>query len=243
MLGETLFWYGDNVEAVRHWDLARATAARTGERYALIITNMQQAFYEAVCGDLARARGFAEHAREVATRLGASRYLVEVDAVLSEILVLMGQRDEALTLARRAAAIGRDNNSMSFTGPLALGMLQWLSPDPGERATAHAEYEQLHARGTMVLNQIMYHRWTAEGAIERREWDLATCHLDVLATVLRGDEDSVYGYSIGRGRLLVAWGRGEPAPALTTRLRTVLDRARRLSVVVRLPADLLALAD
>jgi hypothetical protein len=140
-------------------------------------------------------------------------------------------------------AMSRLHTAMAFTGPLGLGMLRWLSPDADERAQALAEYRQLTANGTMLLNQVLFHAWSIEGAVERRDFTEAESHLADLAAALADAPDSVYGFAVPRGHLLIAWHRNPTDPALPAALRSLLDYATRMSITSpRLPPDLLALA-
>ncbi|MCA9557679.1 MAG: hypothetical protein KC583_03845, partial [Myxococcales bacterium] len=159
------FWHDADRDVLVTFEELSRLAERLGERYPLMLTEMQRALVLVYRGRPADAVEQARRGRAEAERLGAHRYAGELEAVMAEALARAGDRPAALAAAERAVAIARAHGE-AFCGPMSLGALAWLTEDPGQRREIIAEAERIIATGTLLFNVVTFHRHVVEGAVE-----------------------------------------------------------------------------
>ncbi|MCB9558983.1 MAG: AAA family ATPase [Kofleriaceae bacterium] len=233
------FWHDADRDVLVTFEELSRLAERLGERYPLMLTEMQRALVLVYRGRPADAVEQARRGRAEAERLGAHRYAGELEAVMAEALARAGDRPAALAAAERAVAIARAHGE-AFCGPMSLGALAWLTEDPGQRREIIAEAERIIATGTLLFNVVTFHRHVVEGAVEAGDDALLAHHAERLAAVV--EPGTCYAWAPARGPALAAWRDGRRDDALAATLREVLAAAARFGAAPYVPAEAIAFA-
>ena len=236
MVGITRFFARAEVRAALADTLAAAQAARrVGHQRGEMVAHMIAAEMHANLGELAAAKVQIGEVAALAERLGSKRFESLHLNCHAKVLRAEGRRAEALSLLERSLAIARET-SLGFSGPSVLGALALTTDDAQVRQDAIAEGERLLQAGSVAHNHFRFYRDAIDACLRAEQWDEAERLTGALEDFTRPEPLAWTEFYIDRGRALAAWGRGPKDAAIRARLEQLVGEARRVGLLLALPA-------
>jgi hypothetical protein len=136
---------------------------------------------------------------------------------LAKVLALEGKWPEAASRAEEALSIGREAG-ITFTVPMALGVLALCSADPEAREQALAEGEEILRDNCVSHNYFYLYRDAMEIHLHSGTWDRVEYFAQALEDYTRDEPLPWTDFFIARGRALAAYGRGDGGDAATSEI-------------------------
>ena len=151
--------------------VAVSAAAKAGHHRAEIVARAGGLGWIGIeTGDLAATRHELELALEKACHVGAGRFQAMSLVFLAKVLVLEGNWARARSSAEEAVSISREAG-ITFTGPVALGVLAVCRTDPEARDRALTEAEEILRDNCVSHNYFYLYRDGMEIHLHTGEWD------------------------------------------------------------------------
>jgi hypothetical protein len=160
--------------------------------------------------------------------LGLEQYaeLFEANDIDWELLMNIGDRAEALSLASQAIEILRASQSgMAFRGPSALGALALATADDDERRAARAEGKTLLNSSSMGHNHFDFREDGIDTCLQIGDWDGVDWFTSHLCDYTRDEPLPFSEFNVARATALAEFGRGDGGDDLLTRLEELSDQA------------------
>jgi hypothetical protein len=173
--------------------------------------------------------------------LGAVRYDCSRLAFLGRAALLDGDRETALELLDQSLQVAH-KTGITFEGPRNYGALATALVEPEARRRALAEGQAVINSGCVGHNQPWFYADAIQVMLDLEDWEQAERYASALEDFTRPEPLPWCDLFIARGRALADYGRGRREGALIAELRRVRDEARRLEILVALPAIEQALA-
>ena len=173
--------------------------------------------------------------------MGAVRYDCSRLAFLGRAALLDGDRETALELLDQSLQVAH-KTGITFEGPRIYGALATALVEPEARHRALAEGQAVIVSGCVGHNQLWFYADAIQAMLDLEDWEQAERYASALEDFTRPEPLAWCDFFIARGRALADCGRGRRDGALTAELRRVRDEARRLEILVALPAIEQALA-
>lgn len=241
MLAITEIYYGMPSAGDRHLDEALELAKRIGDlrsELLICVCRCEALLMQAQYDD---ARRQALHALDLARRLGARRFQAECTDELAAALYYLGERDDALTVARESVLIGREVG-MSYCGPVLLGVVARATSDPLERAQALREGEALLDAGCVSHSYFNFYMHAIDVALEERSWNEARRYARALETYTAEEPLPFTSLLIERARALADLGEGRDPRECRLRLEALRAQCLHMNTRAVLTAIESALA-
>ncbi len=223
-------------EGMRHLERALVLAERIGHSRAAMLAQHGCFFMHMETGQYDRALEAANAAHDIATALGARRFIGE--ALTFRALVEHG-RGEARAIETICAAKEIAREQPTYMLPWTLGVQALIARDAGERAAALAEGEAVLAAGAVSHNFVFFNRYAMEASLAAKDWPAVERYAGALERAMAPEPLPFTDFLVARGRALAAAGRGE---ANRAELERLLGEARRLGWQAVAPALEAALA-
>jgi hypothetical protein len=217
------------------------TSAHSHHR-AEMLGRILVAFVRIETGQLAEVRPELDLALGLARRLGARNFEAQAFLQSARLLVLEGDRSEAVKAANKALEISRAAG-LAFIGPLILGTIARLAQDPTERPDVLGEAEAVLVGGAVGHNYFWFYRNAIDVALDDEDWSLAERYATGLEAYTASEPIVWADLITARGRALAAFGRGRCDQALSLEfvsLRREADRLGRQQVIPALDRALKA---
>ena len=223
--------------------VAVGAAAKVGHHRAEIVARAGGLGWIGIETDnLADTRHELELALDQARRVGAGRFQAMSLVFLAKVLVLEGDWARATSSAEEAVSISREAG-ITFTGPMALGVLATCRADPEARNRALDEAEEILRDNCVSHNYFYLYRDGMEIHLHTGEWDRVEYFARTLEDYTRGEPLPWTDFFIARARALAAHGQGDTGDGATAELTRLRDEAVEVGFVTALPALERALAD
>ena len=116
---------------------------------------------------------------------------------------------------------------MDYIGPALLGALAAATDDPGERAQALAEGEELLRRGSLSHNHLWFYRDAIEAALRIGDWDETDRVASALDDYTGGEPLPWADYLVARARAMAGFGRGRRDTGTVRTLGQLCEEAER----------------
>jgi hypothetical protein len=142
--------------------------------------------------------------------------------------------DRAMELATKTG--------IGFHGPRIIGSRAMALDDPTARRQALDDAEAIIRAGCVGHNQPWFYPDAIQTMLDLEDWDGVERYARALEDFTRAEPLAWCDVFIARGRALAAFRQGRRDEDLLTELRRVADEARRLEILVALPAIEQALA-
>jgi tetratricopeptide (TPR) repeat protein len=226
MLSFTSLAAGDLAGALDIEERALGLARRVEALRAEMIAIQTACFRLLETDEIKRAREYLTRSREIATRLGTSRFQAENLALLARLDFLEGERASAIRLAREAWGM-IDDMGKRFLGPMLLGVLRVTSDDPAERQWAVHEARLLLRESTLAHNHLLFNRYVLEDALDHEIWEEAYRCCDDLDRFVAPEPFPWATFLIRWGRALADLGSGKTGADLQAELDWALAEANR----------------
>jgi tetratricopeptide (TPR) repeat protein len=226
MLSFTTLAAGDMTGALQVEDRALGLARRVEALRAEMIAIQTACFRLLETEETNRAREYLMRSREIATRLGTTRFQAENFALLARLDFLEGERGSAIRLAREAWGM-IDDTGKRFLGPMLLGVLRVTSDDEVERQWAVDEARLLLRESTLAHNHLLFNRLVLQDALDHEAWQEAYRCCDDLDRFVAPEPFPWATFLIRWGRALADLGSGEAGANLQAELDWVLAEANR----------------
>ena len=180
----------------------------------------------------------------ISKTLGSGLLQAAALTALARLLINIGDREEALQLAREGIEILRKSESgMAFRGPSGLGAVALATSDAAERSAAFAEGKTLLQYSSMGHNHFNFCEDGIDTCLRTGEWDEVEWFFDHLQDYTRDEPIPFSDFLIARGRALVAFGRGERTRELGAALRQLSEQAASAGLLFQRRAIDAALAE
>jgi len=243
MRGFTFRYGNDPQSALRDYREALDLAARTRHLRAETVA-CYAGLYLAEMGNREEGEALLRRGLAISINVGSGLLQAAALTALSQLVFNIGDRTEALELARKSILILRNSEAgMAFRGPSALGALALSTGDDEERRAALAEGKALLQSSSMGHNHLNFCEDGLEACLQAGEWDETEWFLRHLQDYTREEPLPYSEFLIERGRALADFGRGERDEELTARLGRLRDLASSIDLHFHLPAIDAALAD
>jgi class 3 adenylate cyclase/tetratricopeptide (TPR) repeat protein len=185
--------------------------------------------------DLAAARDQMERTEPLIRRLNARRFEVWNLMTLARIQQTAGDQRDAVETLEQAMAICRGTGT-GFKGPEVLAKMAILTDEALARRRLLAEAEAILRDGAVGHSHISFYGDAIDAALLRDEWDEAERYCAALEDYVRLEPLPRADLTVGRGRVLAAFGRGRRDEATMAELRRVRNEAERFGLRTALPA-------
>jgi tetratricopeptide (TPR) repeat protein len=235
MIGWSGIYLGPLAEAEREGLAATEMASRVSHHRAEMLGRILVAFVRIETGQLAEVRPELDLAHGLARRLGARNFEAQAFVQSARLLVLEGDRSEAMKAANKALEISRAAG-LAFIGPLILGTIARLAQDPTERRDALGEAEAVLAGGAVGHNYFWFYRDAIDVALDDEDWSLAERYATGLEAYTASEPIVWADLITARGRALAAFGRGRCDQALSLEFVSLRRKADRLGWQQVIPA-------
>jgi hypothetical protein len=174
-------------------------------------------------GDDGAALADMAEARRITRELEAWRFEPENLALVAEIHLRAGQREEARAVIDKALGIARATG-MAYIGPLVLAHLARTEDDASARQAFLDEIEAL-LKTAISHNHWLGRRQLIELGWELRDPDLMEFHAQALAAYAQAEPAPLLDCVVRRGRALARSLRGERSEALSAELAWLRETA------------------
>jgi DNA-binding SARP family transcriptional activator len=194
------------------------------------------------------AQGQHEEARQravlvltLAKHLGARRFQAEGLGIIAAAALAVGNKQEALEVARESVQLGRETG-MSYCGPVLLSLVARTTDDAIERAKALQEGESLLASGCVSHSYLEFYSHAIEVSLEQQQWSEARRYARALEVYTEREPMPLTDLQIQRARLLADIGEGKATAETWSALEQVRDSCLRMNAETALKAVEEALA-
>ncbi len=235
MLGDTRLYLLALQGSVDDSLAAIEAAARVSHHRAELIAQLHLYFALFDKFEMDRAKEHIERAQALVQVLGARRFEALNLAFTARILHTKGHQSEAIDVARQAMAISRET-AVSYCGPWVLGPIALITNDAHERQEALDEGEQLLHAGSLGHNHFWFYRDAMDAALDDSDWDSVERYAAALETYTSAEPLPWTSLFIAKGRALAKFGRGKSDDATMEELQHLLDEAKRVGLIMALPA-------
>jgi class 3 adenylate cyclase/tetratricopeptide (TPR) repeat protein len=185
--------------------------------------------------DFAELRAQARLMEPVVSELGAFRFDQARLKYLARAETLEGRRTSALALLDEALSLAR-KTGMGFQGPRIFGSRALALEDPKQRRQALVEGEVAIENGCVGHNQPWFYADAIQTMLDLRDWAGVERYARALETFTSAEPLAWCDLFIARGRTLAAFLQGARDGSVLANLARVRDEARRLEMLVALPA-------
>jgi tetratricopeptide (TPR) repeat protein len=193
-------------------------------------------------GQFEAGRKQALQATKIAQRLGAKNFEAEGFCFQARSYLGAGRLYEARQCIEHALSIVREVG-MGYFGPIVLGHAARLTADPVQRAALLAEGEAVLATGCVSHNYFWFYREAIEAALEIKAWSEVERYAQALETYAQAEPNPWSDLVVARGRALAQQGQAGNSPAVTDKLRQLIEQCRSAGLVIYLPALQAALGE
>lgn len=204
------------------WEAAEA-AARVGHHRAQMNALAGLCVVAQEMEDLKLLRQSAEKALELAAKLNATAWEVQVRAFIAVERYLRGDLVNAERSVEQASQLA--TKFSAFTGPWLFGLLAVVTRDAGERERALRHGERLLKEGSMGSNHLHFYRLAMEASLAVDDWHQTERYAEALEAFTREEPMPLTDYFIARGRVLARVGKGDGHDADITEIRRLLEIA------------------
>ena len=217
-------------QALAHADAAIATACSLRVPRPELIARILAGWVCVLLGRLDDAAESLDAALAIGRRLGSGRFEARVLADRAVMLLMRGERAQALRDARKAVRVFRAG-STRFIGPYVYGTLARASEDTAEREVALREGESLLASGCVGHNHYMFYRDAIETSLDTGQWGEAERYAQALEHYASREPWTWSCFYAAYGRALAAAGRGEHGDELHVTLTGLRDQSLGVGLV------------
>ena len=239
---DTNFYQNRVKEACDECVVAVSGAAKAGHHRAEIVARVGGLGWIGIeTGELAATRHNLEVALDKARQIGMGRFQAMALVFLAKIQALEGNWGEATSSAEEGVSISREAG-ITFTGPMALGVLAVCRADPAARLEVLQEAEEILRDNCVSHNYFYLYRDGMEIHLHSGEWDRVEYFAQALEDYTRGEPLPWSDFFIARDRALAAYGKGETGDGATAKLTRLRDVAEAVGFNTALPALERALA-
>jgi len=243
MRGYTFRYRNDPESALSDYREALDLAVRTRHLRAESVASYA-GLYLAEMGEHDEGEALLRRGLALSISLGSGLLQGAALTALSRLILNIGERGEALALARESIVLLRKSNAgMSFRGASALGALALSTDNDDERRAALAEGRALLQESSMAHNHFNFCEDSIECCLRAGEWDDVEWFAKHLEDYTREEPLPYAELLIARARALAAFGRGERGAALATKLEQLREQAAAIKLLFLLPAIDQALAE
>lgn len=181
----------------------------------------------------------ARRALEIGKRIGSRRFESSTLCYVAAVHAARGEQEVAEDMLERAYRLSR-RDSMDFTGKLVMGLMALVTREPAVRRRALAEGDALMEHDTrrghtdhggLVYLQYAIDASLAEGDLERTERYVA-----LLERHMQMERFAWAELQRARGLALIRFHRGERSEALRAELGQLAAWARRVELLLVVPA-------
>lgn len=238
------FRYENKLEAaLRDYRESLELAARTRHLRAESVA-CYAGLYLAEMGNHEEGEALLRRGLAISTSLGSGLLPATALTALSRLVYNIGNREEALELAREAIGILRKSESgMAFRGPSALGALALSTDDADERRAALEEGKTLLQSSSMGHNHFNFCEDSIDTCLRSGNWDELEWFARHLEDYTREEPLPFSDFIIARGRALAEFGRGDRGEELAETLRQLRDQANSVGLLFQSLAIDSALSD
>jgi tetratricopeptide (TPR) repeat protein len=222
--------------------LAAAEAARqVGHQRAELNGRTCALFASYVVLELDQLYAQAELVHGLVHNSGALRFDQGRLQYLARAATLEGDRATAMVLLDQALELAT-KTGLGFHGPRIIGSRAMALDDPAARRQALDDAEAIIRAGCVGHNQPWFYPDAIQTMLDLEDWDGVERYARALEDFTRAEPLAWCDVFIARGRALAAFRQGRRDEDLLTELRGVAGDARRLEILVALPAIEQALA-
>jgi DNA-binding SARP family transcriptional activator len=234
MLAITQAYCGDIAASRENYRAALDLARRIGDSRSELVVHIATTSSLLNHGQRDECRARAQQALQLAKQLGARRFQAEALGIFA-LTTLEHDREEALQLAEQALQMGREA-SMSYCGPTLLGIVARITTNPGRRAKALAEGEELLGAGCVSHCYFDFYNNAIEVSLQDRNWQDARRYAAALEKYTADEPFAWTDFLIRRGRLLADLGENPRQASAREQLTAVRTEGQRVSAVGALVA-------
>ncbi len=225
MRGFTFRYRNQPEAALRDYREALELAARTRHLRAESVA-CYAGLYLAEMGEHEEGEALLRRGLAISTSLGSSLLQSAALIALSRLIMNIGERAEALSLARQAIEIlGASESGMAFRGPSALGALALATEDDDERRAALAEGKALLSSSSMGHNHFNFCEDGIDTCLQIGDWDGVDWFTSHLRDYTRDEPLPFSEFIVARATALAEFGRGERSESLLARLEELSEQA------------------
>jgi tetratricopeptide (TPR) repeat protein len=222
--------------------VAVSAAAKAGHHRAEIVARVGGLGWIGIeTGELAATRHNLEVALDKARQIGMGRFQALALVFLAKIQALEDNWSGATASAEEAVSISREAG-ITFSGPMALGVLAVCRADPAARLDALREAEEILCDNCVSHNYFYLYRDGMEIHLHSGEWGRVEYFAQALEDYTSGEPLPWTDFFIARARVLAAYGKGTANDAATAELTRLRDEAVAVGFNTAMPALERALA-
>jgi len=236
MRGYTFRYRNDPDSALKDYRESLDLAVRTRHLRAESVA-CYAGLYLAEMGEHEEGEALLRRGLALSESLGSGLLQGAALTALSRLILNIGERDEALALARDSIVLLRNSESgMAFRGASALGALALATDDDDERRAALAEGRALLQSGSMGHNHFNFCEDGMDSCLRAGEWDEVEWFARHLQEYTREESLPYSELLIARARALAAFGRGERGDGIAARLARLREQATAVKLLFQVPA-------
>ena len=236
MIGVTRRYLNEFREAIGDLRAAASTAAKVGNTRTemVALTVLGEVLIDH--GELESAYAALEKALAIADALGNPRFRIYGLYELGRAFWYDEERrGEAEPVLAEALALSRQTG-MTFLGPRVLAAMAVVTDSGRERRAALDEGDAIVRAGCLAHVGLWFYRDAIEASLDAADWGGVERYADALEAFTRPEPLPWSDFFIARGRVLVAIGRGRRDENTRLELERLCGEARRLELVMVLPA-------
>jgi DNA-binding SARP family transcriptional activator len=208
MVGVTNTYCGDIAAGRRNLEEALQLARRISDVRSIMLSTLVLASNHLFSGQHTQAHVYGEATLALTLQLGARRFQAETMSAIATALILLGRRDEALSIGEEALQIGRETG-MFYCGPVLLSVVARATEDPKRRQQVLAEGEVLLANGCVSHSYFEFYANAIEVSLAMQCWSEARRYAAALESYTQDEPLDWTRLVIERARLLADRGEGK----------------------------------
>jgi tetratricopeptide (TPR) repeat protein len=225
MLGTVRLYLNQTNDALADALASAELGRRVGNRRAEIVSRLTAGWALISSGQAGRAREQIELGLALARKIGAARFEPFLNESLARVLLIEGNRGEALELALQAWDMVQRQKLQHFIGPWVLGTVALLTPAAADCRRALQQGQELLDEGCVGHNYYRYYASAMEASLMHGELDQALAYADRFDAYLADERCPWAVHQLALVRASASW-MGAPQADAAAELATLLQHGQ-----------------